>query len=121
MREVWIAKPESLRESGVIEKEKGGKESEVGDNEDGELPFIVELVDGLGSVFGGRKALNTWGRPPALDSLSPNEAELRLAYFARELGAAIPLNTPGFSDEKASNGKDSKAYAGGPAGTPYRL
>lgn len=102
-----MANPESLREVGV--NDNGGNEPEVGDSDGGELPFVVELVDGLGSVFDGRNALKTGCRVAKFEALSPKEAELRLANLARELGAAMPLNTPEFSDEKALNGKDSMA------------
>lgn len=99
-----MAKPESLREVGV--RGNGGKEPAVGDScgEGGEMPFIVELVEGLMSGLGGRKALKTGGRGAKFEALSPNEAELRLANFARALGTALPVNTPGFSAIKPLNG-----------------
>lgn len=97
-----MAKPESLRDVGV--RGNGGKEPAVGDSCGGEVPFVVELVGGLVSVFGGRKALKTGGRAAKFEMLSPNEAELRLANFARALGTALPVNTPGFSDMKALKG-----------------
>ena len=40
---------------------------------------------------------------------SPKEVELRLTYFASDVGGGKPLNTEEFSDEKASYGKDSMA------------
>lgn len=101
-----IANPESLRDIGVIGK--GGKELEVGDSF-GEGGAVVELVDGLGSVFDGRKALNTGGLAAKFEALSPKEAELRPANFASALGIALPVNTPGFSDENVLIGKDSMA------------
>ena len=101
-----IAKPESVREIGV--NGRGGKEPEVGDSL-GEGGVVVELVDGLGSVLDGKKALKTGGRAAKFDALSPKEAELRPVNFARALGIALPVKTPGFSDEKELNGKDSIA------------
>ena len=99
-----MAKPESLREVG--DRGNGGKEPAVGDScgEGGEVPFTVELVEGLVSGFGGRKALKTGGRAAKFEALSPKEVELRLANFARALGTALPVNTPGFSDMKALKG-----------------
>lgn len=107
--------PESLRDMGVTGN--GGKDTEVGESL-GEGGAVVELVDGLVSVLDGRKALNTRGRAAKLEALSPKEAELRPANFAKALGMALPVKIPGFSDEKVLNGKASMAYAGGPCGTP---
>lgn len=105
-RVLCIANPESLRDIGVIGS--GGKEPDVGDSL-GEGGVVFELVDGLGSDFDGRKALNTGGRAAKFEALSPKEAELSPANLARALGTALPVNTPGFSDEKALKGNDSMA------------
>ena len=115
-----IANPESLREMGV--RGKGGKEPDIGDilGEGGELPLDVELVDGR-SGFDCKNALNNGGLGAKWDTLSPKEAEFRPANLARDVGGALTLKIEGFSEAKASNGKASIAYAGGPTGIPYRL
>lgn len=113
-----MANPESFRDIGV--SGSAGNEPDVGESF-GEGGVVVELVDGLGSLLNGRKALNTGGLAAKFEALSPKEAELRFANLASALGTALPVNTPGFSDEKASNGNVSIAYAGGPWDTPYLL
>lgn len=107
-----IAYPESLREIGV--SGKGGKEPEIGDNfgEGGELPLVVELVEGRSwarSFLGCKNALNRGGLGAKLDALSPNEVELRLANFARDVEGGKALKTEEFSEAKASKGNDSIA------------
>lgn len=107
-----IAYPESLREIGV--SGNGGNEPEMGDSfgEGGELPLLVELVEGRSwdrSFLDCRNALNRGGFGAKFEALSPNDVELRLANFAREVEGAEPLKTEGFSDAKASNGNDSIA------------
>lgn len=103
------AKPESLRETGVVGK--GGKDTEVGESpgDSAELPFAVELVGGRSldrweSILDWVKALKTGGRDAKFELLSPKEDEFKLVNLASEVGGALPVNIDGFSDEKASNG-----------------
>ena len=93
----WSPKPESLREAGVVGM--GGKEPEVGEDEVGEVPRVVEEVAGR-PVREGAKALKTGWRGAKDDSLSPNEVEFKPAYFARDVEGALLSKREGFSDEK---------------------
>ena len=84
----------------------------------------VELVDGLSEPLDDsrvcRNALNT----VALEGTrvaSPNVVELSLTYVARVGGVALGAKICGFSEAKASQGKVSIAYGGGPTGTPNLL
>ena len=105
---------------------RGGNEVEVGESlgEGGELAFVDLLVEGRSAIrwlLGAKNALNTGGCEELPGPASPKEVEFKLTYLASVVVGGYPLNMEGFSDEKASNGYDSIAYAGGPAGTPNRL
>lgn len=70
----------------------------MGDNfgEGGELPLLVELVEGRSwgrSFLDCRNALNRGGFGAKLDALSPKEVELRLANFARDVEGGKPVKT----------------------------
>ena len=112
-RVAWMAKPESLRDGGI-----GGKFPETGDafGDGGELVLPpVELVDGrvfrlLSAVFfEGWNALNTRYLLGRFVVFSPKDVEVRLTYFARDVGCGVLVKTGWFSDVKVSNGKASMA------------
>lgn len=96
-RLAWMAKPESLRDGGA-----GGKFPETGDafGDGGELVFPpVELVEGrafklLSAGFlEGWNALNTRYLLGRFVAFSPKEVEVRLTYFAREVGCGVLVKT----------------------------
>ena len=95
----WRPRPESLREVGV--SGIGGKEPEVGEEDVGEVPRVVEAVAGR-PVREVAKALKTGWRGAKVESWSPNEAEFKTAYLAKEVGGALLSKREGFSEEKTS-------------------
>ena len=89
------------------------------------LLLCVEPVPGrscgrAGSTLDRRNALKSGGRG-GVKVGSPNEAELKVTYFANVLAGALQLKMEGLSDENASKGYASIACAGGPIGTPNRV
>jgi hypothetical protein len=102
----------------------GGKFMEIGDTDDGGLPFPDLPVGGrsglLWSSLAWEKALNTGARMPLAESGSPNVEEFCVTHFPRKLGGVLELKSDSFSAEKASYGNDSIAYGGAPLATPYR-
>ena len=124
--EACKAYPESLRDAGV--RGGCGKTGETGDI-GGESVFSVLDVDAVlgrspvpprDRVFlACKKAFSTnprLGLPAAAGA--PKEVDVSPTNLLREVDWALGEKTEEFSEEKASPGKLSTTYGGGPVGTP---